>query len=194
MLEGTSTTNLSFPKGTTFPLLPNSAEVFYRTDEQIVYIYSGTAWVSVGSGSTGSIVLNDVLPSQDGNAGKILKSDGTNATWQSLPEQVYDIGFTSPGELVASSTLLYFVASRAFTMPMTFANCAVSVGTIMSDVTFSLRKNGVEFGTLFISSAGTTLLSATTDTSFVKNDVLSIESPAGAMPTDLAVTLSVVLV
>ena len=259
ILEGAGTVNLSFPKGTSFPSSPNAGEVFYRTDEKLAYVYSGTAWVVLGAGSSGSTVtlndllpsqtgnagkvlsttgssaqwvadtdptladllpsqtgnagkvlstngssvawvseptpptLSELLPSQTGNAGKVLSTNGSSATWVSEPAQIYDIGFTYPGEVLPSSTLLYFVASRQFTVPSSFSNSAGHVGTVTADVVFSMRKNGSEFGTVSVSSSGTVILSASSDTVFNVQDVFSIESPAGTMPTNLALTISVVL-
>lgn len=165
IVEGAGTVNLSFPKGASFPTSPNAGEVFYRTDEALTYVYSGTAWDVLGSGGSG----------------------GTPST------QVYDIGFTSPGEVLQSSTLMYFVASRAFTLPASFDNCAASVGAITAEVVFSLRKNGSEFGTVTFASNGSSTLNAAADTAFDVQDVFSIESPAGTMPTNLALTFAVVL-
>jgi hypothetical protein len=165
IVEGAGTVNLSFPKGTSFPASPNAGEVFYRTDEKLAYVYSGTEWSVFGSGQAGT----------------------------GDPAQVYDIGFTCPGEVSPSSTLLYFVASRAFTLPSSFDNCAASVGTITTGVVFSLRKNGSEFGTVSFTSGGAATLAASTDTMFDVQDVFSIESPAGVMPTNLALTFAVVL-
>lgn len=226
IVEGAGTVNLSFPKGTSFPTSPDAGEVFYRTDESLAYVYSGTAWTVFGSDSGSTVTLNDLLPDQANNIGKILSTTGTDATWIDVPAgpslndllpdqtgnggkvlsttgsvatwvsepvQIYDIGFTSPGEIMPSSTLLFFVVPRRFTLPSSFNNCVATVGTITSDVTFSLRKNGVEFGTLAISSAGAASFSALADTVFEANNILSIESPAGAMPTNLGVTFSVSL-
>lgn len=162
IVEGAGTVNLSFPKGASFPTSPNAGEVFYRTDEALTYVYSGTAW-------------------------GVLGSSGTPST------QVYDIGFTSPGEVLQSSTLMYFVASRTFTLPASFDNCAASVGTITAEVVFSLRKNGAEFGAVTFASNGSVTLNAAADTTFDVQDVFSIESPAGTMPTNLALTFAVVL-
>lgn len=57
--------------------------------------WNGSAWqlagglsgtVAIANGGTGqttaSAALNALLPSQSGNSGKVLKTDGTNATWQ----------------------------------------------------------------------------------------------------------------
>lgn len=122
-----------------------------------------------------------------GAAWNVLGSGGTPSA------QVYDIGFTSPGEVLPASTLMYFVASRAFTLPASFDNCAASVGTITAEVVFSLRKNGAEIGTVTFASNGSATLNAASDTTFDVQDVFSIESPAGTMPTNLALTFAVVL-
>ena len=195
IVEGAGTINLSFPKGIVFPTSPNTGEVFYRTDELLAYVYSGTAWTVFDSGAgTGEpVTIDSILPTQTGNTGKVLSTNGATAAWVSEPLQVYDIGFTHPGEVPAASTLLYFVASRRFTLPSTFANCAASVGSSTAEAVFSLRKNGSEFGSITVSSAGTVTFFAAADTVFNVQDVFSIESPAGTMPTNIALTFSVLL-
>jgi len=37
-----------FASGIAFPSSPNEGDVFYRTDEHILYIYNGTDWKPLG--------------------------------------------------------------------------------------------------------------------------------------------------
>jgi hypothetical protein len=56
LLEGSNITNLTAPTGTAYPSNANAGEIFFRTDSPNVglYTYSGTAWVSAGSGGGSS--------------------------------------------------------------------------------------------------------------------------------------------
>jgi hypothetical protein len=59
---------------------PATGLLIYQTDATAgFYFYNGTAWAAVG-GAGGSS-----LPSQAGNAGKVLTTDGNNASWTSAP-------------------------------------------------------------------------------------------------------------
>jgi len=44
--EGSEIINLTVPTGTIFPSAANSGEMFFRTDENKLYIHNGTSWVS----------------------------------------------------------------------------------------------------------------------------------------------------
>ncbi|WP_237559451.1 phage tail protein [Edaphocola flava] len=53
---------------------PATGLMVYQTDGAAgFYFYNGGGWVSLSSYT---------LPSQSGNSGKVLKTDGSNATWQ----------------------------------------------------------------------------------------------------------------
>jgi len=59
---------------------PATGLLIYQTDATAgFYFYNGTAWAAVG-GAGGSS-----LPSQAGNAGKVLTTDGNNASWTNAP-------------------------------------------------------------------------------------------------------------
>lgn len=66
------------------------------------YIFnsSGTGIIPILNGGTGSSTangaLNNLLPSQVGNANKFLQTDGTNATWVSSNAGVTSVSATSP--------------------------------------------------------------------------------------------------
>jgi hypothetical protein len=86
---------------------PATGLLVYQTDPPVgFYYYNGNLWVylrphtgidvlGIEHGGTGQTTANDainaLLPSQTGNYGKILATDGTNASWSSLPapEQFY---------------------------------------------------------------------------------------------------------
>lgn len=48
LLQGTDLENLLVPRGTSFPLTPTAGELFFRTDQTQLYVYSGATWVQSG--------------------------------------------------------------------------------------------------------------------------------------------------
>jgi len=54
LVEGSGVLNLTVPIGTAFPSTPDYGELFYRTDEDKLYIYSttGSTWVAIAKGSS----------------------------------------------------------------------------------------------------------------------------------------------
>jgi len=50
LVEGSEITNLTVPTGTVFPNNPNAGELFYRSDTQLLYVYT-TSWVATGIGN-----------------------------------------------------------------------------------------------------------------------------------------------
>ena len=50
--EGSEITNLTVPSGTAFPANDNVGEMFYRTDEDVLYVRNNTEWEAVAMGVT----------------------------------------------------------------------------------------------------------------------------------------------
>lgn len=46
---------------------------------------ANNGWITVGTIKTGAVELANTLPSQTGNAGKFLTTDGTAASWAAVP-------------------------------------------------------------------------------------------------------------
>lgn len=108
-----------------------------------------------------------------------------------LSTQAYDLFLFAPGILTASQKIAVLKMTRAITLPVNFGGSQVSVGTNPTNpATISVKKNGVEFGTIAIATNGVVTLTATA-TSFAVGDVISIVAPVGADATlsDLAITL-----
>ena len=75
LLQGATIQNATIDVGTTFPAVPDAGELFFRSDESLLYVYTGTAWQAVGTGTNGSgggnfTVAGDV-------AGSITNGSGT---------------------------------------------------------------------------------------------------------------------
>lgn len=77
--EGSQVTNLTVPSGTSFPENENKAELFYRSDQDKLYLYTGS-WVDItGSASSlGSISDVDLSGSPAPTDGDVLTFDGSN--------------------------------------------------------------------------------------------------------------------
>lgn len=99
----------------TAPANPKEGQIYYNSTDKNLYRYNGTSWVTyqsplqtetvteisidtiVTSNSSNLITsgavhtaINNItgLPSQTGNSGKFLTTNGTTASWVSLP--IYD--------------------------------------------------------------------------------------------------------
>ena len=85
--EGSNVVNLVLDSGTSFPANPNAGEVFFRSDESKLYVYTGSSWEQSGAstagptgpqgaigptgptGSTGPAGLNSTVAGPTGPAG-----------------------------------------------------------------------------------------------------------------------------
>jgi len=104
LFEGSKLINVVVDSGTSFPANANAGELFYRTTNNTLYIYSGTEWTEIGAGGGGAS-----LPSQTGNSGQFLTTDGTSASWATvLPSQTGNSGqFLSTNGTSASWTAVF---------------------------------------------------------------------------------------
>ncbi len=92
------------------------------------YFYDGTAWTAVGGGTT--------LPSQTGNAGKVLTTDGTNLSWGTGVGASYEVyatittaQTTSVGSSLTLPDAIYFGSNTSpavLTGGNTFSNVSIS--------------------------------------------------------------------
>lgn len=99
LLQGSTLQNATIDLGTTFPSDADAGELFFRSDEELLYVYTGSAWLAVGTGTTGSgggnfTVTGDV-------AGSIANGSGTLELTAVNP----DVGtFGSPSAAVSITT------------------------------------------------------------------------------------------
>lgn len=52
--------------------------LYFNTTSDELLVYNGSNWVSL---SAGSVDINDIVPTQTGNNGKVLGTDGTSVSW-----------------------------------------------------------------------------------------------------------------
>jgi len=68
--EGSEITNLTIPTGTSFPANDNVGEMFYRTDENKLYIRNNTGWESVAAAPESLASVNMVVFDTNGTYSK----------------------------------------------------------------------------------------------------------------------------
>jgi hypothetical protein len=121
----------------------------------------------------------------------------SGTAWSSLPtgmSQPYDIGGSFVGAPTDGLIFIRYPMPRAVQFPAGITNSQGKSGVAASaSSVFSLRKNGVQFGTMTF-SAGTTsaTFAASSATSFAVGDVLTImaPSPADATLADIGFSLA----
>jgi hypothetical protein len=211
ILEGSEVVNFTFPTGPSFPSSPDQGEIFYKTDVKKPYIYIDTAWVEMATGTVASgsagVTIVPTITGETGSSGDmkfaldvstLFVHDGTefiqcfpDASNDEVAAQIYDIALSSPGDVAAGSTLVFFVAPRSFSIPTNFAGSQAKIGTSNGATEFTMYKNGSAAATIAFSSGSLTGTFAAVDNSnlsFAEGDVLSIDSPVDGNPTDLAIT------
>jgi hypothetical protein len=67
--------------------------------------------VNAGETAYGAVTFNALLPSQTGNAGKLLTTDGTNASWANVPFAYVNFDGTTASNLVGTATRASNVAT-----------------------------------------------------------------------------------
>lgn len=74
------------------------------------------------------VTANDVLPAQSGNAGKVLKTDGTNASWQApAAGQILNVAMFSASDL--NKTGSTSISSDAYTTMLSMSYTPVSASS-----------------------------------------------------------------
>ena len=87
--QGSEIVNLTIPTGTAFPANDNVGELFYRTDEDTLYVRNNTGWaVSGGSATVGSISSIGSTSTPDG----YLQCDGSTVSRTTYVDLFTEIG------------------------------------------------------------------------------------------------------
>jgi hypothetical protein len=87
--------------------------------------------------------------------------------------------------LVGGEALIKHVFTRSITFPTGMTGSRLHAGTAAAaSNVFSLRKNGVQFGTITVAASGTTgTFAAASGASFVAGDLIEVVAPATADTT-----------
>lgn len=100
LFEGSSIQNASVDSGPTFPTLASTGELFFKTPENSLYVYSGSGWVAAGTGGGGGGV-----------------SDAGDLTGTTLATNVVSSSLTSVGTITAGTWAADFGTFTATTVP-----------------------------------------------------------------------------
>lgn len=178
-----------------------------------------TGTVAIGNGGTGQTTannaLNALLPSQTGNANKILQTDGTNSSWQNAGSGSGTVTSFSSGDLSPLFTTSVATATttpaQTFTLSNANANTVLSgpasggaaaptyralvAGDIPSGKTVTRTATSIDLNnvwTVVDSNIGATLIAATTKPANPQwtYTVQSSDIPSNANVTDYAIFLS----
>lgn len=105
----------------------------------------------------------------------------------------YDIAGSMLGKPANSAVISRMVAVRAFRIPASATgSLSKSAVAATASTTYSLQKNGVQFGTMVYSAAGTTgAFTVASNADFAIGDVMTVVAPATADTThaDMEFTL-----
>lgn len=114
-----------------------------------------------------------------GQAGKDVRVNA-GATALEAYAPPYDVGVSLAGTPTADAVLVRYPFPRAVSFPAGMTGSRGVCGTAPSaDTVFSLRKGGVEFGTMTLANGATTAtFAAASATSFAAGEVLTIVAPA----------------
>ena len=178
-----------------------AGDLVYSTADSKLFVHDGTSFVpSFVENNPKPVTVVATIVGLTGTEGELVFNSTDNklyvnkaGVWVSstpTEEKIYDIGVTAPGDITAASTIVFFVASRSFTIPQAFTGSQAVIGTSNGDATFTIYKNGSSVATInFVGSATVGTFTAASAITFAAGDVLSIDSPAANTPTNLAITL-----
>lgn len=143
-------------------------------------VNDGTGTISVECGSTSIDVSagESALFQTDGTANGLYRIAAAGA----VAGTPYDVGASYPGAPTADAVLLRYPFPRQVTFPAGLVGSQGFAATGASGTTtFSIRKNGVQVGTMvFYSGSPNNIASFTmaSDTTFAAGDVLTVVAPS----------------
>lgn len=136
---------------------------------------SGTVTVKTSAGTGIALAAGET---------RILYCDGTNVialtqATSGSSSSVYDVGGALMGKPTSSQTIFSMVVVRAFSFPSSMTSSrAIAQIAATGSTTFSLKKNGTQFGTFVFSASGTTASFTGTATSFASGDRFTVVAPS----------------
>ncbi|MBS1797465.1 MAG: hypothetical protein JSS81_26820 [Acidobacteria bacterium] len=170
----------------------NTDELTEVTNKKFVTDAEKTKLSNLSGTNTGDQTLNSLLPSQTGNAGKVLQTDGTNAAWQTPSGgggggggyTDTEVAVTDEVSVLTTGTKLTFHVRRAFTLDKIIGG--LSTVSSSGTVTVNVKKNGASIFTTdkltIDQSEATSLTAATganiTTTAFAQGDEIMVDIDA----------------
>jgi hypothetical protein len=174
--------NVHVESGTSFPITTTQGRAFYLTAINGAYsvgfyVYDGYNWVT---GDITAVTAGTGLVG-GGTGGNITLSVDTNIVYKSSP---YDIAGSILGKPAAAAVVMRLVAVRNFQFAANFTTSLAKAATSSTAAaSFSIQKNGAQFGTMSFAAGGTTGTFTSTLTSFAAGDVLTVVAPSTADAT-----------
>ena len=148
LIEGSSISNASVETGTTFPTIANAGELFFKSTDSTLYVYSGSAWVPAGTG------------------------DASILTGTTLAANVVSSSLTSVGTLSALTVTAPITGSVTGSSGSTTGNAATA--TVLAT---PRAINGVSFdgsANITVAAAGSTLTGTSLASSIVSSSLTSV--------------------
>lgn len=131
-----------------FSVYPNIRYEYHKLDERYIPVSGtddGTNWTSLTIGSTTKAIPQggSSLPSQDGNNGKILTTDGTDASWASLNSAIPTL--TSPVRIWDLEPGVYILPDNCevFYTGSTYGNSIILHSSILSVTSNGIYKRWI---------------------------------------------------
>jgi hypothetical protein len=147
----------------TNPGSANAGELYYNTVDNAVKVYNGTAWASIASGGS-------ALPSQTGNSGEFLTTDGTSSSWGTVSSaiiawQAYDAEVDLPAAAgvhgmfahVHGTGSAYYAHAGSWVKLLDAPTAATTYAALGSANTFTANQtvSGTLTATSFVKTGGT---------------------------------------
>lgn len=162
-------------------------------------LYSGASGLVVRVNGAGNglefaafnlAALSDVSQSKTGNGGKVLAVNSAEDGHEYVDRNA-DVGFFIQGRPADGELCAIFAVSKPFTVASSGSQGTAEVAAAAS-ATFSLRKNGAQFGTATFNAGASTASFSVTQTSFVAGDRIQVVAPGTADTnlSDIALTLA----
>ncbi|MDX9689776.1 MAG: hypothetical protein RBT70_04820 [Alphaproteobacteria bacterium] len=156
------------------------------TAARTITVPAHAKFLYVDNGTTGGYALSIKTPSGTaislgGSERKLLYCNGSDLTIAAESGAApYDIGGSFAGKPSAGAVIMRFPLPRAvrFLSGMALSKGVAAIAATAA-VSFSIRKNGIEFATMNIAASGTSAtFTCTTTTDFAAGDILTLVAPA----------------
>jgi len=138
------------------------------------------------TGPTGAGGAASTVTGPTGNTGPTGPTGNTGPVYAN-----YDFVMFFEGNQTNSETIMRFVATRSFTLPISLTGSYASAITASSGTAiFTINQNGTQKGTITFTASSTGTFSFTAAVSFVAGDVVTIVGPATADSTLAGISVS----